>query len=69
MESALMSGLHMELPDGRKLFIEVDGTVINENDEIPVEFCDGCEKFQATTHGKYITNQGEKLLWLCQACK
>lgn len=64
-----MSGLHMELPDGRKLFIEVDGTIINENDEIPVEFCDGCEKYQKTSEGHYVQRQGEKILWLCQACK
>lgn len=64
-----MSGLHMEMPDGRKLFIEVDGTVINENDEIPIEWCDGCEKWQKTTGGTYTTRMGVNLLWMCQACR
>lgn len=64
-----MSGLQMQMPDGRKIVIEVDGTVIREQDDIPVEFCDGCEKNRPSEHGIYVAKQGLALLWLCQACK
>jgi hypothetical protein len=70
MEGAhLMGGLHMEMPDGRKITIEVDGTRILESDEIPVDYCDGCESYRPTTNGRHIVNQGLSLIWLCQACK
>ena len=64
-----MSGLHMQMPDGRKITIEVDGTIISDQDEIPVEYCDGCQNYRQTTFGKYIANQGLSMIWLCQACK
>ena len=64
-----MSGLHMQMPDGRKITIEVDGTIISDNDEIPVEYCDGCQNYRPTTFGKYIVKQGLSMIWLCQACK
>lgn len=64
-----MSGLHMQMPDGRKITIEVDGTIISDNDDIPVEYCDGCQNYRPTTFGKYISNQGLSMIWLCQACK
>ena len=64
-----MSGLHMQMPDGRKITIEVDGTIIRDQDEIPVEYCDGCQNYRPTTFGKYIENQGLSMIWLCQACK
>jgi hypothetical protein len=67
--STAMSGLHMQMPDGRKITIEVDGTIIREQDEIPVEFCDGCQLHRPTENGKYVANQGLSLIWLCKACK
>jgi hypothetical protein len=70
MEGAhLMSGLHMQMPDGRKITIEVDGTIISDQDEIPVDFCDGCESYRPTTGGFQVVNHGLSLIWLCQACK
>ena len=47
-----MSGLHMQMPDGRKITIEIDGTIISDNDEIPVEYCDGCQNYRPTAFGK-----------------
>jgi hypothetical protein len=67
--STAMSGLHMQMPDGRKITIEVDGTIIREQDEIPVEFCDGCQLHRPTENVKYVANQGLSLIWLCKACK
>ena len=70
MEGAhLMSGLHMQMPDGRKITIEVDGTIITDQDEIPVDSCDGCESYRATAGGFHVVNQGLSMIWLCQACK
>ena len=67
--STAMSGLHMQMPDGRKITIEVDGTIIREQDEIPVEFCDGCQLYRPTEFGKYVEHEKLALIWLCQACK
>ena len=64
-----MGGLHMEMPDGRKITIEVDGTIIRDNDDIPVDFCDGCQSYRSTHFGKHVANQGLSMIWLCQACK
>lgn len=64
-----MSGLHMQMPDGRKITIEVDGTIIRDNDDIPVDFCDGCQSYRLTHFGKHVANQGLSMIWLCQACK
>ena len=70
MEGAhLMSGLHMQMPDGRKITIEVDGTIISDQDEIPVDYCDGCESYRPTACGFQVINQGLSMIWLCQACK
>jgi len=67
--SANMSGLHMQMPDGRKITIEIDGTMIREEDDIPIEYCDGCQLYRPTQFGRYVEKQGLALIWLCQACK
>lgn len=65
----LMGAMHMQMPDGRKITIEVDGTIIRDIDEIPVDYCDGCQSYRPTTFGKYVANKGLSMIWLCQACK
>ena len=54
---------------GEKTTFQIDGTVIKEQSEIKINWCDKCEKWQPLEGGESTTYQGLDIIWLCKACK
>jgi hypothetical protein len=64
-----MGELSMHHPDGKKITIQIDGTIIKEQAPLEIDWCDKCQKWQALAGGETTTYQGLSIVWLCQACK
>ena len=52
-----------------KTVFKADGTVVHEPNPISIEWCDRCEIWKPLAFGRYVTNQGEHLIWECGDCK
>ena len=66
----IMGDMEMiKLSTGEKTVFKADGTVIRETNPITIEWCDRCEMWKPLEFGRYVTNQGEHLIWECMECK
>ena len=54
---------------GQKTTFQVDGTVIKEQSEISIDWCDKCEKWKPKEFGRYDGAQGLSMIWICMECK
>jgi hypothetical protein len=54
---------------GEKTIFQIDGTVIKEQSEIKINWCDKCEKWKPLDFGRYEGAQGLTMLWVCMECK
>ena len=63
----LMGYLRIEKPNGEVIIFGQDGSKTLE--KLEKDLCDKCETWQDKVHGRFVTNQGEILLWLCETCK
>jgi hypothetical protein len=54
---------------GEKTTFQIDGTVIKEQSEIKINWCDKCEKWKPLDFGRYEGAQGLTMLWVCMECK
>jgi len=54
---------------GEKTTFQIDGTVIKEQSEIKINWCDKCEKWKPLEFGRYEGAQGLTMLWVCRECK
>ena len=64
-----MGELFIQKPNGDSLTIKEDGTEIRENAPLQIDWCDKCEMWKSLDGGFTVRNQGEALIWLCEACK
>ena len=71
MEGAqLMGELNItRLDTGEKTTFQIDGTVIKEQSEISINWCDKCEKWKPLEFGRYDGAQGLTMIWVCMECK
>ena len=68
--SQLMGELNItRLDTGEKTTFQIDGTVIKEQSEISINWCDKCEKWKPLEFGRYDGAQGLTMLWVCMECK
>ena len=68
--SQLMGELNItRLDTGEKRTFQIDGTVIKEQSEISINWCDKCEKWKPLEFGRYDGAQGLTMLWVCMECK
>lgn len=59
----------INLNTGQKTTIEVDGTMIREENPIKINWCDKCETWKPLEFGRYDGAQGLTMLWFCGGCK
>ena len=57
------------LSSGEKTTFQIDGTVIKEQTEISINWCDKCEMWKPKEFGRYDGAQGLTMLWFCLECK
>ena len=68
--SQLMGELNItRLDTGEKTTFQIDGTVIKEQSEISINWCDKCEKWKPLEFGRYDGAQGLSMIWVCMECK
>jgi len=68
--SELMGELNItRLDTGEKTTFQIDGTVIKEQSEISINWCDKCEKWKPLEFGRYDGAQGLSMIWVCMECK
>ena len=61
-----MSGGEIIDPRRKLLSVFIDGQILR----IPIEICDNCEEWKDFHNGSFTRGiGGEKILWLCGACK
>jgi len=66
----IMGDMEMiKISTGAKTVFKADGTVVHEPNPISIEWCDRCEIWKPLAFGRYVTNQGEHLIWECGDCK
>lgn len=54
---------------GEKTTFQIDGTIIKEQSEVSINWCDRCEKWKPLEFGRYEGAQGLTMLWICMECK
>jgi hypothetical protein len=59
----------ININNGEKTTFQIDGTVIKEQSEIKINWCDKCEKWKPLEFGRYEGAQGLTMLWVCMECK
>jgi hypothetical protein len=64
-----MGEMSIHKPNGEKLTIQIDGTMIREQQPLEIEWCDKCEKWTDRELGEYAKYEGVKILWFCETCK
>jgi len=69
MEGSIMGELFIQKPNGESITYQIDGTVIKEQSEISINWCDKCEKWKPKEFGRYDGAQGLTMLWVCMECK
>lgn len=69
MEGLIMGELFIQKPNGESITYQIDGTVIKEQSEISINWCDKCEKWKPKEFGRYDGAQGLTMLWVCMECK
>ena len=70
MEAAnLMGALEIIRPDGEITRFEIDGTIVTEQSQILIDWCDKCEKWKPLHSGSYEKQDGMKIIWFCGECK
>jgi hypothetical protein len=69
MEGSVMGELNIQKPNGESITYQIDGTVIKEQSEISINWCDKCEKWKPKEFGRYDGAQGLTMLWVCMECK
>lgn len=70
LERKVMAEMEMtNLNTGEKTTFQIDGTVIKEQSEISINWCDKCEKWKPLEFGRYDGAQGLTMLWVCMECK
>jgi hypothetical protein len=62
-----MGFLYIEKANGETITFGQDGT--KTLGKLEKDLCDKCQTWQNKDKGRFVTNQGETLLWLCEACK
>ena len=68
--SQLMGELNItRLDTGEKTTFQIDGTVIKEQTEVSINWCDKCEKWKPLEFGRYDGAQGLSMIWVCMECK
>ena len=66
----IMGELQMiKLSSGEKTTIQIDGTVIKEQNPVKINWCDKCEKWKPLEFGRYDGSHGLTMLWFCLECK
>ena len=64
-----MGELYIERPNGESTIYKSDGTVINENKGLDIDWCDLCQKWQRKLFGVYAQTDGLALIWICKGCQ
>ena len=65
----LMGKMEMYQPNGYKITIQIDGSIIKEMNPLNVDWCPKCEKWKPLEGGEVTRYEGLDILWLCQVCK
>ena len=64
-----MGELFIQKPNGETTTFQIDGTVINEQKPLEIDWCDKCEQWKPLSGGHMVANKGLALIWICQECK
>ena len=59
----------IKINTGETTTYAIDGTFINEQNTIEINWCDKCEKWKPKDFGRYDGAQGLDMIWLCVECK
>ena len=59
----------IEIATGEKTVIQIDGTIIKEQNPVKLEWCDKCQSWKEKEFGRFDGGQGLSLIWVCLECK